>query len=220
MPTTLVIGASRGIGLAFSRLYTARGDTVIAAVRTPSPELDAMGVESISGVEVTSDAGVGVLVRALGGRTIDLLVHNAGVLGRESLDNLDFDRIRTQFEVNAMGPLRVASALLPNLARGAKVGLVTSRMGSIADNTSGGRYGYRMSKAALNMAGVSLAHDLAPRGVAVALLHPGFVRTDLTGGNGDVDADTAAAGLAARLDELTLETTGQFWHANGSRIPW
>lgn len=93
-------------------------------------------------------------------------------------------------------------------------------MGSIGDNGSGGHYGYRMSKAALNMAGVSLAHDLRPRGIAVAILHPGYVRTDMTGGGGHIDPPEAARGLLQRLDELTLESTGSFWHANGERLPW
>ena len=111
-------------------------------------------------------------------------------------------------------------APLARLGEGARIGLVTSRMGSIGDNTSGGRYGYRMSKAALNMAGVSLAHDLRPRGVAVAILHPGFVRTDMTGGNGLIDPPESARGLADRLEELTLDNTGGFWHMSGEPLPW
>jgi NAD(P)-dependent dehydrogenase (short-subunit alcohol dehydrogenase family) len=103
---------------------------------------------------------------------------------------------------------------------GTKIGIVTSRMGSIADNTSGSRYGYRMSKAAVNMAGVSLSRDLAERGVAVALLHPGYVRTGMTGGHGLVDADEAAGGLLARMDALSMDTSGTFWHAQGEVLPW
>jgi NAD(P)-dependent dehydrogenase (short-subunit alcohol dehydrogenase family) len=129
-------------------------------------------------------------------------------------------RIRHQFEVNALAPLRLTALLAPQFAQGAKLVLITSRMGSVADNTSGGYYGYRMSKAALNAAGRSLAHDLAPRGVAVALLHPGFVQTPMTGGRGDVDAATAASNLLARIDELTPATSGDFRHANGSPLPW
>ena len=97
---------------------------------------------------------------------------------------------------------------------------MTSRMGSIEDNSSGGRYGYRMSKVAVNMAGRSLAHDLRSAGVAVAILHPGFVRTEMTGNTGLVDPPESAAGLMARIDELTLETSGSFWHANGELLPW
>ena len=148
---------------------------------------------------------------------------NAGVLERESLGDIDeagFDSMRRQFEVNALGPLRVAQALLDNLADGAKVGIVTSRMGSVADNGSGGRYGYRASKAAVNAIGKSLAVDLQPRGIAVFLLHPGYVATDMVGGTGDVSPEQAAAQLVERLDGLTLEQTGTFWHANGSPLPW
>ena len=119
--------------------------------------------------------------RASRGRTVDVLVNCAGILSDESLGDLDFDRIRAQFEVNSLGPLRVTAALRGNLGQGSKVAIITSRMGSIEDNTSGGRYGYRMSKAAVNMAGRSLANDLKDDGVAVAILHPGFVRTDMTG---------------------------------------
>ena len=133
---------------------------------------------------------------------------------------MDLEAVRWQFEVNAMGPLRVCHALLPQMGPGSKIGIVTSRMGSIADNTSGSRYGYRMSKAAVNMAGVSLAHDVRERGISVALLHPGYVRTGMTGGHGHVEAEEAATGLLARMDDLDLSTSGSFWHANGEMLPW
>jgi NAD(P)-dependent dehydrogenase (short-subunit alcohol dehydrogenase family) len=168
---------------------------------------------------VTDDAAVAELAGRLTDE-IDVLVNNAGILTSESLDNLDFDRIRRQLEINSLGPLRVTAALLPRLGRGSKVAIVTSRMGSIGDNTSGGRYGYRMSKAAVNAAGKSLAMDLKPRGIAVALLHPGFVRTDMTGHNGMVDPEESARGLIARIDELSLQSTGRFWHMNGEELPW
>jgi len=122
--------------------------------------------------------------------------------------------------VNALGPLRTVHALLAALQTGAKIALITSRMGSMADNTSGGYYGYRMSKAALNAAGVSLAHDLKARRIAVAILHPGYVRTDMTDRAGMIEPDASARLLLQRIDELTLETSGTFWHANGERLPW
>lgn len=150
-----------------------------------------------------------------GWRWARIAYQRAGILTRESLDDLDFNRIRWQFEVNALGPLRVTTTLLDNLGEGSKVAIITSRMGSIGDNTSGSRYGYRMSKAAVNIAGVSLAHDLRDRGIAVAILHPGFVRTDMTNHNGNIDPPEAAKGLLARIDELTLETSGGLWHASG-----
>ena len=220
MSTAVITGANRGIGLELARQLHARGDHVVAACRQTSDELGELGVRVVEGVDVSSEAGASRLAEALSGDHVDLLINNAGVLSKETLDDLDLDRIRHQFEVNALGPLRVTAALLPRMGSGAKIGLVTSRMGSIDDNTSGGSYGYRMSKAALNMAGKSLAEDLKDRGIAVAILHPGFVRTGMTGGEGFIDPPEAAAGLVARLDELTMETTGGFWHSNGERLPW
>jgi NAD(P)-dependent dehydrogenase (short-subunit alcohol dehydrogenase family) len=184
-----------------------------------SSELEASGAEVHESVEVTDDAAVAKLGTALDGRAIDVLINCAGILTRESLDELDFDQIRRQFEVNAIGPLRVTAALLSNLGEGAKVAIITSRMGSIEDNTSGSRYGYRMSKVAVNMAGRSLAHDLKDRGIAVVLLHPGMVATEMTGRQGIPPAE-AAANLIARIDGLHMEQTGTFWHANGDRLPW
>ncbi len=220
MATICITGANRGIGLEMARQFKVRGDHVVAACREASEELAMLDVEVIDGVDVTNDQSVGKLVKALGDRKMDILVNCAGILSDESLSDLDFDRIRCQFEVNSLGPLRVTAALRGNLAKGSKVAIITSRMGSIEDNTSGGRYGYRMSKCAVNMAGRSLAHDLRETGVAVVILHPGFVRTDMTGGQGLIDPSESAAGLIARIDELTLETTGIFRHENGEELPW
>lgn len=220
MASVVVTGANRGIGLELVKAFVERGDAVIAVCRTSNPELDALGVQVETGVDVGDADSVAGFANTLRDTAIDILVNNAGVLSRETLDDLDEDRIRRQFEINALGPLRVTSALRGQLTEGAKVAIVTSRMGSIADNTSGGMYGYRMSKAAVNQAGRSLAKDLAPAGIAVALLHPGYVRTDMTGGNGLVDAAESAAGLVARIDGLTLESSGSFWHMNGDELPW
>jgi NAD(P)-dependent dehydrogenase (short-subunit alcohol dehydrogenase family) len=220
MPLAVVTGSNRGIGLELCRALKARGYQLIAACRKPSPELEALGVEMVTDIDVASDAGVKKLASAVGSRSIELLINNAGILAHEELGKLDFDSVSKQFAVNALGPLRVTAALAPRLARGAKVALVTSRMGSIADNTSGGYYGYRMSKAALNMAGASLAHDLRAQGVAVVLLHPGYVRTAMTGNGGGIEPKEAAAGLLARIDALTLATSGRFWHQSGEELPW
>jgi NAD(P)-dependent dehydrogenase (short-subunit alcohol dehydrogenase family) len=132
----------------------------------------------------------------------------------------DLDAVRAQFELNAIAPLFLTRALASRLHPGSKVALITSRMGSIGDNTSGRYYGYRMSKAALNAAGVSLAHDLKPRGVAVVILHPGSVRTEMTRGQGMIEPDESVRGLLQRIDELELETTGRFLHQNGEILPW
>ena len=219
----LVTGGNRGIGLELCRQLAARGDQVIATCRRSSPELDRLGVEVVNGIDVRERASIASLAEQVAHRPLDLLINNAGILSHESLDSMDakaIDRIEDQFHVNALGPLLVTQALLANLHEGSKVAILTSRMGSIADNTSGGAYGYRMSKAAVNAAGVSLARDLAARGVAVCILHPGYVRTDMTGGRGLIDADESAAGVLQRIDGLTLETTGSFWHANGEELPW
>lgn len=220
MATWIVTGANRGIGLALCTQLVERGDTVIAACRQASEGLRALGVRIEEGVDVTEGAAVAALNDRLEGVDVDVLVNNSGILRGERLDDLNFETIREQFEVNAMGPLRVTSALLGRLRAGSKVAIVTSRMGSIADNDSGGAYGYRMSKAAVNAAGKSLALDLRARDIAVALLHPGWVRTDMTRQNGLVDAPESAAGLIARIDALTLETSGSFWHMKGDLLPW
>lgn len=218
--TILVTGANRGIGLAFVQHYRQRGDRVIAICRHTSPELLQSGAEIYEGIDVATAEAMANLRERLKGVSIDVLINNAGILRDERLGNIDYQTVLEQFEVNALGPLRVTEALLSNLGKGAKVALITSRMGSIADNTSGGRYGYRMSKAALNMAGMSLARDLAPRGVAVAILHPGYVQTAMVGFGGDISADVSAERLVERIDQLTLESSGSFWHSNGELLPW
>jgi NAD(P)-dependent dehydrogenase (short-subunit alcohol dehydrogenase family) len=219
MKTCLVTGAARGIGLELCRQLQQRGEKVVAVCRRASVELRALDCRVVEGVEVTDEAAIAGLAAQLAGERIDVLVNNAGILSRDSLNDLDFDGMRRQFEVNALGPLRVTRALLPNLDAGSKVAIITSRMGSIADNGSGGYYGYRMSKAAVNMAGVSLARDLRGRGIAVLLLHPGMVATEMTGKHG-IPVQESAANLIARIDSLGLEQSGSFHHADGQPLPW
>ena len=220
MATVLVTGASSGIGLELCRHYVGRGDQVIAACRGTTDALAALKVRVVECVDVATAAGPERLKAALGGERVDVLINNAGVLANETLGDIDGDSVMQQFLVNALGPLRITEALLDNLGAGSKVALITSRMGSMADNGSGAYYGYRMSKAALNAAGVSLARDLAPRGVAVALLHPGFVQTRMVGFAGDISPAESASRLAARIDELTMESSGSFWHSGGDILPW
>jgi len=220
MTTSLVTGAKRGIGLELCAQLRSRGHEVIAVCRSATPELDRLGVRVEAGVDVASDGALSTLAKRLAGAHIDWLVCNAGILRHESLDALDFASVQAQLEVNALGPLRTVHALLANLGAGSKIALITSRMGSIADNGSGGAYGYRMSKAALNAAGVSLARDLQARSIAVALLDPGDVKTDMTGQTGNVTAQLSAQQLIARIEALSLADSGGFWHANGERLPW
>ena len=220
MGVAVVTGANRGIGLEFARQLKARGATVVAVCRRSSPELDALGVRVESGFDVTEPAAWSRLAERLAHDEIDLLIQNAGMLVGDSLEDVALDKVRAQFELNAIAPLFLTRALTPRLHSGAKVALITSRMGSIGDNGSGSYYGYRMSKAALNAAGVSLAHDLGPRGVAVVMLHPGSVRTGMTRGQGMIDADESVRALLQRIDELRLETTGRFLHHSGDVLPW
>ncbi len=221
MSTYLVTGANRGIGLEYCRQLKSRGARVIAVCRSASDELKHLGISVETDIDITSDEQVADLVKRLDGQTIDVLINNAGILERVSLEHLDTNSIRRQFEVNALGPLRLRRALLTNLKKGSKVIMMTSRMGSIEDNTSGGSYGYRMSKVALSMAGKSLSVDLKSQGIAVAILHPGLVKTRMTGfTDSGITTEQAVKGLLARIDELNLENTGTFWHSNGEILPW
>jgi NAD(P)-dependent dehydrogenase (short-subunit alcohol dehydrogenase family) len=219
MTTFLVTGASGGIGSELCRQIQAAGETAIAVCRSAAEDLKKLGIRIETGIDITSDQSTADLVSRLDGVTIDVLINNAGIMERNTLDNLNFDSIRHQFEVNALGALRVTQALLPNLKAGGKIALITSRMGSIDDNTSGGSYGYRMSKVALSMAGKSLSIDLQPRQIAVAIIHPGLVSTSMTGQHG-IPAAEAVRGILAQIDRLNLSNSGTFWHANGEELPW
>jgi short-subunit dehydrogenase len=217
----LITGTNRGIGLEYCRQLKQLGNEVIAICRSPSEELLSLGIRVEANIDLTSPPDISNLLQKLDGQKIDVLINNAGIIERNSLDHLDFESILRQFEVNAIAPLRFTAALLPNLNNGSKVILMTSRMGSIDDNTSGGSYGYRMSKVALSMAGKSLAHDLKAQGIAVAILHPGLVQTRMTNFNqAGITPETSVKGLLARIKELNLDNTGTFWHANGEVLPW
>ncbi len=220
MPRVLITGAGSGIGLSFVEAYKTQGYEVLACARQVSAELTATGVEVIDNIDVTQEASIGRLKSTVAGRAIDILINCAGLLLNETLEDLNYAGIQRQWDINALGPLRVTEALLPCLKEGAKIAMITSRMGSITDNTSGSRYGYRMSKAALNAASKSLAEDLKPRGVSVAILHPGLVATKMIGFQGDITPDIAAERLMQRIGALNLTNTGTFWHANGEVLPW
>ena len=218
--TALVTGANRGIGLELSRLLKARGDHVIAACRKASAELKTLGVQVEEHIDVSDASALLELGKRLESTKIDTLIANAGILRGEELGRIDFDSVSEQLEVNALGPLRTVEAMLKSLREGSKVALITSRMGSIGDNSSGGYYGYRMSKAALNAAGMSLSLDLKSKGVAVVTLHPGFVKTEMTGKHGALEPSESAKMLLERIASLSLENTGRFLHANGEELPW
>lgn len=220
MKHVVITGANRGIGLELARLYQNKGWRVTGVCRETSPDLEAVAAQVIENIDVASEEAIQQLTVALQDQTIDLLINNAGVLRDESLGAIDFDSMRQQMEINAFAPLRVTEALLPNLQTGSKIANITSRMGSIGDNDSGGRYGYRASKAAFNAIGRSLANDLKDRGIAVAQLHPGFVKTRMVNFGGIISPEESAAGLAERIEALNLDNTGSFWHSNGEELPW
>jgi NAD(P)-dependent dehydrogenase (short-subunit alcohol dehydrogenase family) len=220
MTTYLITGTNRGIGLEYCKQLQEKGETVIAVCRQPSEELKNLGVQIEAGIDVTSDESVAELAQRLKGTTIDVLINNAGIIEANSLDDLDFESLERQFQVNAVAPLRVTKALLPMIPQGGKIIIMTSRMGSIEDNTSGGYYGYRMSKAALSMAGKSLAEDLKSHNIAVGILHPGMVRTRMTDFSGITTAESVQ-GLLQRIAELNLDNSGTFWHGvKGEVLPW
>ena len=219
MSTVVITGCNRGIGLELARQMHARGDDVIGVCRTQNEELKSLGIRVIDGIDVADAGDVAKLAVELQDTSIDVLLNNAGILRGDAFGELDYDDMLLQFKVNALGPLRVTEALRDNLSAGSKVAIVTSRVGSIDDNSSGGNWGYRTSKTAVNMIGTNLMHELKPRGIAVALLHPGLVATEMTRGHG-ISPQDSATGLIARIDELTLDTSGGFWHAEGYRLPW
>ena len=221
MSTYLITGANRGIGLELARQLSNRGEDVIASCRSSSSELESLSVRVKTGVDITSGDSIVKLREDLNDTKIDVLIQNAGIAQFNSLSNLDPQSIAYQFEVNALSPLCLVQTMLNNLNKPGKIALISSRMGSIDDNSSGGSYGYRMSKVALCMAGKSLSIDLKPKDISVAILHPGLVSTRMTGftSNG-IKPEESAKGLIQRIDELTLDNSGTFWHANGEILPW
>ena len=221
MSTYLITGANRGIGLELVRQLKNRGEDVIATCRSSSSELSSLSVRVETGIDITSGDSVIRLRENLKDIKVDVLIQNAGVAEFNSLSNLDPQSILHQFNVNALSPLCFVQSMLNHLGKSAKIALISSRMGSIEDNASGGSYGYRMSKVALCMAGKSLSVDLKSKDISVAILHPGLVSTRMTGftANG-MQPNESVKGLIQRIDELTLENTGTFWHSNGNILPW
>ena len=222
----LVTGAGRGIGLELVRQLRARGDDVIATVRDDrsSEQLRELPGVRIEPCDVSSEASIAGLAARLGDAALDVVINNAGVWGgeRQSLARFDAVEAMRTYQTNALGPLLVSIALLPHVRRGTAKKLlhITSGMGSIGDNTSGGSYAYRMAKAALNMASRSLAHDLAHEGIASAVINPGWVQTDMGGGGAPTPVADSVRGILARLDELTLATSGSFLNWRGGTYPW
>ncbi len=216
-----VVGSNRGIGLALVEELLKQDHEVFAFCRRPSPDLKSLKPTMIiSDFDVTDEIKTSEILKNQDLPPLDCLLHVSGIMRSTSLQDLDIPTMMEQFEVNSVAPIACSKAFLPYLSDNAKIGLLTSRMGSIADNTSGGSYGYRMSKAALNAAGKSLALDLKERGLAVFLLHPGWVQTDMTNQTGHVTPNESALGLIKVMESKTIEETGTFWHMNGEGLPW
>jgi NAD(P)-dependent dehydrogenase (short-subunit alcohol dehydrogenase family) len=225
----VITGANRGIGLELTRQYLARGEQVEAAVREPesSPALRALAPAAgsrlrVHACDVTDDESVRHFARVLGPRGVDLLINNAGVMGKlQALEELDMADLLRTYDVNALGPLRVTRALLAPLREAAgKVVHVTSKMGSIGDNTSGGAYGYRMSKAALNMACKSMALDVASEGLLCVVVNPGWVKTDMGGAEAPTPVEVSVANLVRLIDRLEPAHGGRFFNHTGEEVPW
>jgi NAD(P)-dependent dehydrogenase (short-subunit alcohol dehydrogenase family) len=216
-----VVGCNRGIGLALVKELKSQGAEVYAFCRQSSEELkEAKPKMIIEDFEVTDFDKMKSKISSNNLPTFDQVYHVSGIMRSSTLAEFDVEGIKEQFEVNSIAPMLSAKAFLPKLAENSKLGLLTSRMGSIEDNDSGGSYGYRMSKSALNAAGRSLSVDLKEQSITVLLLHPGWVKTDMTSQSGLVETDESAKNLVKIMNEKSIEDTGSFWHMNGERLPW
>jgi short-subunit dehydrogenase len=220
MQTVVITGATGGIGFEFCRHYKEKGFHVVGICRKATESLKKLGIDIIDDIDLTKEDSFSKVKNRLEGQVIDILINNAGLLESNSLSKINYESLRRQFEINTIAPLRMSELLQDQIANGGKIALITSRMGSIADNTSGGSYGYRASKTALNMVGVSLAHDLSNRQIWVGLLHPGYVKTKMTGMTGHITPDVAVDGMLRIIDQAKPDNTGLFWHSNGERLPW
>ncbi|MCP3139033.1 SDR family oxidoreductase [Pyxidicoccus xibeiensis] len=226
----VITGASRGIGLEFVQQLLRRGDTVEAGVRSPegARRLEPLARESgnrlrIHALDVESDASIRSFAADVCASPVDVLINNAGVIGLWcALTDVDYADMARTFAINALGPLRVTSALLPALRRGAvrKVAHVSSNMGSVTNNTDGGAYAYRMSKAALNMGVRTLANDLRAEGFVTVALHPGWVQTDMGGPQATLPAPESVRGLLRLIDGMGPEHSGRFFDYQGAELPW
>jgi NAD(P)-dependent dehydrogenase (short-subunit alcohol dehydrogenase family) len=222
--TYVITGCNRGVGLELARQLSARGERVVATARDvdAAEELRALDVD-VHPLDVADPASVERFAAAVSARPIDVLINNAGVGVRSKpFEQVDFDEMQGFFAVNTLGAMRVTRALLPGLraGKGKKIVNMTSRMGSIGDNGSGGAYAYRASKAALNMVTRSLAIDLLDEGFVCIVLHPGWVRTDMGGRRAPTPPEESAGGMIRVIDGLRRQDSGEFFDYKGERVPW
>jgi len=231
MPSTLITGANRGLGFEFARQYAAEGWQIYATCRDPNSASDLRRLADASGhnlqvmaLDVTDLASIKAAAAALEGQAIDLLLNNAGVGGpwRQTIGNIDYEAWAHVLDVNALGPLRVSEAFVENVARSERKLIVTltSGMGSIADNTSGGAFAYRSSKAAVNMVMRSLAIDLTPRGITCVVINPGWVQTDMGGPHGSQTPAESVTKLRRLIDSLEPAQSGKFFNHDGREYAW
>ena len=223
--TVLITGANRGIGLELARQYSGAGWQVIGTARQPdrATELANLNNARVMQLDVTEQDSVMRLANELSGQPIDLLINNAGILPRmRSVADIDIDQFEYIMAVNSTGPVRVTQALLPNLRAGQhkKIINVTSNLGRITNNTAGDFYGYRESKAALNMFTRSLAAELRPEGFICIVIHPGWVQTDMGGANAPVPVQESVTGIRSVVDDLAPEDSGKYWTFEGEKLPW
>lgn len=224
----LITGANRGIGLEFTKQYAADGWNVLACCRHPQSALDLQALAQtnanikIQPLDVADFAQIDALALQLKDESIDVLINNAGVYPHSSFGDTNYDDWAAAFKVNSMAPLKMAEAFVQHISRSQlkKIATLTSKMGSLDDNTSGESYSYRSSKTAVNMVMKSLSIDLKPYGISVVTLHPGWVQTDMGGSNALVSAQTSVTGLRKVIDGLSVATTGRFIAYDGKAINW
>jgi len=215
----VITGANRGIGLEFCKQLKDLRYDVIAICRTMSPELEKLNVQVIENVDVRDVDNLKTVKEKIN-EPIDLLINNAGILIQDDLKSLNFKTIQDQIEVNSLGPLKVTLALTPLMRKNTKIVMITSRLGSIASTSDANYYGYRASKAALNMISKTLSIELKPKGIAIGIFHPGYVSTDMTDHKGDLDPEVSVKNMLKIIENLDLKNSGTFWHEDGSTIPW
>lgn len=226
MSTVMITGANRGLGLEFARQYAADGWHVIATCRQPEKAIELADIKNceVHALDVTDFSAVTTLAKKLSGTAIDVLINNAGVYGPkgDTLNTVNFDAWPEVLKTNAMAPLCVSECFAPHVAQSDQkcIATLSSKMGSMTDNSSGGSYIYRSSKAALNAVMKSLSHDLAEFNINVLILHPGWVRTDMGGPNGLIDAPKSVVGLRQVIANASPESSGGFFNYNGAEIDW
>jgi len=227
MPTLLVTGANRGLGLEFVRQYAADGWRVLACCRTlegAATLRDVEGAVETYILDVANFPAIEKLAADLKGQTIDVLLNNAGIYGSKSsqFGSVDYDEWLGVLHIDTMAPLKMAESFIEHVAKSElkRIVTVSSKMGSIADNTSGGSYVYRSSKGAVNVVTKSMANDLKSRGVTCAVLHPGWVMTDMGGPNALISAEESVRGMKGVIDGLDLLQSGKFFNYDGNEIPW